>query len=245
MTEYIFIVLIILLASTIRSAFGFGDALIAMPLLATFMSIKTATPFIALLGLTVSILILIQKWKTAYIKGLWILILFCLIGVPIGVLTLKYLNENVVKLILSVMIIVYGIYNLLHPKLITLKNEKLNWIFGFLSGFLGGAYNSNGPPIIIYGKLRNWGIDNFRAILQTVFLPTNIVIILSHGMSGFWTVNVFHYYLISLPAILIGTYLGGYSLKKIDKDRYSKIVDLLLISIGLVLFTNVIFILLK
>ncbi len=235
------IIIIVLIASTIRSAFGFGDALIAMPLLAFFISIKTATPFVAMIGLTISIIILAKNWKTAYTQGLWVLILFCFLGVPIGVFALKYLDESYVKLILSIIIVLSSTFNLLKPNLISIKSNNLVWIFGLISGFLGGAYNTNGPPVIIYGRLKGWNPLNFRAILQTVFLPTNLIIIASQGVGGFWSKEVIYYYLISLPAIIIGTIAGSFIVKRINSQKYMAVIDLLLIFIGSLLFITTIF----
>ncbi len=238
--DLILIILIVLLASIIRSAFGFGDALIAMPLLAFFISIKTAAPLVAMIGLTISIIILAKNWKKAYTKGLWVLILFCFLGVPIGVFALKYLDERIVKLILSIIIITFSAYNLFKPKLLLLKNNNLIWVFGILSGFLGGAYNTNGPPVIIYGRMKGWEPVNFRAILQTVFLPTNIMIIATQGLGGFWSRDVLSYYLMSLPVIIFGTMAGSFIFKRIDSQKYIFGIDLLLILVGLLLFITTI-----
>ena len=234
----IFIILVVLIASTIRSAFGFGDALIAMPLLAFFLNMKTAVPVVAFIGFSISIIILFRHWRAAYIKGLWILILFCILGIPIGLLFLENSDDKLVKIILSVIIIFFSTINLIKPNFLELKSNKFVWLFGLVSGILGGAYNTNGPPVIIYGKLKRWEPKNFRAILQTVFLPTNLFIIIGQGSAGFWTGDVLIYFLISIPVILVGTVLGGLINKKLSKEKFVKFVDILLIIIGLVLFVN-------
>ncbi len=47
------LVLVVLFCSTfIRATFGFGDALVAMPLLAMVVGLKTATPLVALVAST-------------------------------------------------------------------------------------------------------------------------------------------------------------------------------------------------
>lgn len=59
------VVLLIILASTpVRAVFGFGNALIAMPLLAmTPIGMKTASPLIALIATVLSLVILVQEWR--------------------------------------------------------------------------------------------------------------------------------------------------------------------------------------
>jgi hypothetical protein len=38
----------------------------------------------------------------------------------------------------------------------------------------------NGPPLVIYGSMRRWSPQHFRATLQGYFLPASII-----GMSGY------------------------------------------------------------
>lgn len=237
----LFILLIILLASVIRSAFGFGDALLAMPLLSFFMSIKTAVPLVAFIGLSISIIILIKHWKSSYVKGLWVLILFCILGIPIGLIFLKKADDRIVKVVLAVIIIMFSSLNLAKPNYFRLKTNKLAWIFGIISGILGGAYNTNGPPVIIYGKLKGWEPANFRAILQTVFLPTNLFIIIGQGTAGFWSHDVLKYFLYALPVLILGTITGGIINKRLSSEKFAIYVDLLLIAVGIILMVKTLF----
>jgi uncharacterized protein len=238
---FILIILIILVATVIKSAFGFGDALLAMPLLALFMNMKTTVPLVALVGFVTSLIIVIRYWKSAYIKGLWVLILYCILGIPLGLFFLKNTDDRIVKLILALLIISFSTINLAKPDFLELKSNKFVWIFGLFSGMLGGAYNTNGPPIIIYGKLKKWEPDNFRAILQSVLLPTNLFIIIGQGSAGFWTSEVIDYFIICIPVILIGTIIGGLVHRKLSGEKFNKYVDCLLIIIGIVLLVNIIF----
>jgi len=231
----ILILLIILFSSIFRSAFGFGDALIAMPLLAFFLNIQTAAPLVALVGFSISIFILIRHWKSAYTKGLWLLILFSIFGIPIGLFFLKNSDDKIVKILLSVIIIISSSINLIKTKKLELKNDKFAWVAGIISGILGGAYNINGPPVIIYGKLKNWDPQKFRAILQSVFFPTNLFIIIGQGSTGFWTPQILNYYLVCLPVIIIGTIVGGIINRKFPKDYFVMVIDYLLIIIGIIL----------
>lgn len=212
-----------------------------MPLLALFIDVGTATPLVAFMGFSISLMILLRHWKAAYIEGLWRLILFCLLGIPLGLYFLKYADERIIKLCLAIVIILFSMLNLLKINKFALKNEKAAWIFGLISGALGGAYNTNGPPVIIYGRLRNWEAQNFRAILQTVFLPTNLFIIIGQGAAGFWTANVLKLFVISLPSLILGTLAGALINRKTKSGQFKAAVDILLIVIGIVLIANTIF----
>ena len=85
------------------------------------------------------------------------------------------------KSVLGLVIISFSAYSLLSRREHDLKNDSWAWLFGFGAGVLGGAYGMNGPPLVIYGSLRKWPPERFRATLQGYFLPASLI-----GMLGYW-----------------------------------------------------------
>lgn len=232
-TTPILLAMAILFVSTfIRSALGFGDALIAMPLLAMALGIQTATPLVAFVAATIALTILLRNWRSVDIRSAWRLILLSIVGIPFGLVLLKVAPEYVVKAILGVMLILYGLYSMITPGLPVIQSEKPAYIFGFIAGVLGGAYNTNGPPIVMYGLLRRWPPENFRATLQCYFLFTGLSILAGHGLAGLWTPLVLQLYLYSIPLIMLGIFAGGRINNHISKEFFSRIVYAFLIVIG-------------
>jgi hypothetical protein len=230
-------VLFILFISTFtRSALGFGDALIAMPLLALVLGMQIATPLVAFGASTIALTILLGEWRSVDIKAAWRLILSSLVGIPIGLFLLKTAPEPVIKGGLGVLLIAFGLLNLINPKLPTFRNEKLAYVFGLVAGVLGGAYNTNGPPVVVYGTLRRWSPDSFRSTLQAYFLPTGGMILISHGLAGLWTPDVLRLYVYALPFIMLAIYLGGRVNKVISSGRFNRIIYVSLVVMGALLF---------
>jgi uncharacterized membrane protein YfcA len=233
-TIFILVLIIIFFSSLYRATFGFGDALIAMPLLALLINIKIATPIVAFMGFTVSIFILLGNRQNQNFKKIWQLVVFSIIGIPIGLLFLKGINENIVKIVLALILIFYSLFSLTYPKLY-LKTNKSAFAFGIVSGVLGGAYNTNGPPIIMYGTLRKWTPEEFRLLLQGVFLPTNMFIIIGHGFAGLWTGEVVQLLLYVIPIVMVATIIGNILNKKIPAEKFEKLIYYFLIGIGVIL----------
>src|SRR5207247_1032982 len=110
--------------------------------------------------------------------------------------------EAVVKAVLALVIIGFSSYCLVSRRQYELKNDRLAWLFGFAAGILGGAYGMNGPPLVIYGSLRRWSPEHFRATLQGYFLPASLLGMCGYWLAGLWVPAVTRYYLWSLPVAL-------------------------------------------
>jgi uncharacterized membrane protein YfcA len=232
--------LILFAGSLTRSTFGFGEALISMPLLSIVVGTQSAAAIVALTSVVNALVILLTtRWNDIEWDATWRLLVGSLIGVPLGVYALKEFDDRIVKIFLAALIISFATYNLTRPMLAKLKTNVLGFVFGFVAGVLGGAYNTLGPPLVIFATLRQWDPKRFRTTLQTVFLPTSLAVIVSHQRAGFWNQQVFNCFLISLPFIFIATFLGRMIIERLDVKRFSRAVFILLLVIGGMLIVNV------
>lgn len=236
----ILVLSIVSFATLLRSTFGFADAMFAMPLLAVIIGLKTATPLMAIVAMTISTTILVRNWRHVQVKSAWRLFISSLAGIPVGLWFLKGSHDAFMKLFLGFVIICFSSYSLIKPRLTAINSEGPAYIFGFFAGVLGGAYNTNGPPVVIYGSLRKWAPASFRATLQGYFFTAGIFICLGHGFAGLWTHRVVSFYLFSLPLIFLFTFIGGHLNRLIPKGKFDRIIHSLLIVIGLFLLIQTI-----
>jgi uncharacterized membrane protein YfcA len=128
----------------------------------------------------------------------------------------------------------FSLYFLMGRTPIKLKYENRSWLFfcGFCAGVLGGAYGMNGPPLAIYGAMRRWSAQHFRATLQGYFLPASLIGMGGYWLAGLWVPAVTHYYLISLPVALIAIFLGRAMNRRLHGEVFMKYVYLSLAGIG-------------
>jgi uncharacterized membrane protein YfcA len=229
------ILAILFLATLIRSAFGFGEALVAVPLLALLIPVEVAAPLAVLVSITVALVILLQDWHRVYLRSAWRLIVSTLFGIPFGLLLLKAVPEPMVKAFLAVVIVAFSGYCLARRTVVELKDDRLAWLFGFGAGILGGAYGMNGPPLVIYGTLRRWPAEHFRATLQGYFLPASVIGMLGYWLTGFWVPAVTRYYLLSLPITVTSIYLGRVVNRRLAGGSFVLCVHIGLIVIGVTL----------
>ena len=232
MDNLLFVSLVIFLAVFTQSLTGFGSALVAMALLPALIGIRAATPLVALVGLTIEIALLLRYHAAFRLQSVWRLAAASVVGIPLGLLVLRQVDERIVLAILGGVLVGYSVYALLGLRLPPSKSTAWAYGTGLLAGMLGGAYNTSGPPVVIYGDAQRWPPAEFKSNLQGFFFVTNIFVIAGHALSGNLTRLVWVGYLWVLPAIALGILLGTRLDGRINPVVFRKLVLILLIVMG-------------
>jgi uncharacterized membrane protein YfcA len=233
---------VVFVATVIRSAFGFGEALIAVPLLAFVIPLEVAAPLAVLVSITVAAVVIAQDWRNIHFRSAGWLVLSTIPGIPLGLLLLTSRHQIFVKAALGVIILLFAAYSLVGRAPLELKSDNRAWLLacGFCAGILGGAFGMNGPPLAIYGSMRRWSAQHFRATLQAYFLPASLLGMVGYLIAGLWTRAVTRYYLISLPVTLLALFLGRVINRRLSGEGFLKYVYAGLACIGVILFAQAI-----
>lgn len=228
---------IVFFAALLQTTSGFGFALMAMPLVALVIGVKAAAPLVALVGWTLYAVNLVRYRRSVERRVVLPLAVAVALGVPFGVWALNNLDEDIVKSALGVILIAYALYSLWRPQAAPLRSELWAWPAGFLAGVLGGAFNTPGPPVIIYGNLRQWSRNLFRSTLQALFLFSSSLVILSHIAAGNLTAATIPTYLLLVPALLLGVWVGSIIDRRISNERFRLLVIVLILATGVLMLT--------
>jgi uncharacterized membrane protein YfcA len=229
---------VIFLATLVRSAFGFGEALVAVPLLALVLPVEEAVPLATLVSITVAGVILAQDWHQVHARSALRLVTATLFGIPVGLWLLTAAPETVVKAVLAVVIIGFSTYCLINRRPHRLSDDRWAWVFGFAAGVLGGAYGMNGPPLVIYGSLRQWSPEQFRATLQGYFLPASLLGLGGYWLAGLWTSTVTRYYFWTLLPAAAAIVLGRVLNRRMSGRSFILYVHVGLLVVGAVLLVQ-------
>ena len=235
----LYVLLVVFLATLVRSTFGFGEALFAVPLLALRIPLAVAAPLAVLLSITVAAVVVAQDFRSVHIRSAAWLLFATLFGIPLGLLLLAGGHERLLRAILACVILTFATYFLLGrrpPKL----NEARGWLLvcGFFAGVLGGAYGMNGPPLVMYGAMRRWSPQQFRATLQGYFLPASLFGMAGYAAAGMWTAAVTRYYLLSLTGVVPAIFLGRFINRRLHGEAFLRYVYFALAAIGVVLLAQ-------
>lgn len=233
------IAIIVLVAAFAQSLTGFGFALITMPLVTVVLGVRTAAPVVALAALTVYTVNLVRYRRAINMREVWRLGIASAAGIPVGIWVLANADEHVVMRILGVVLVAYAVYSLLQPRV--QRELSRGWVYpaGFLAGCFGGAYNTPGPPVIVYGSMRQWPRDEFRAVLQALFFLNGVLVVSSHALAKNLSKQVLGYYLYAVPALVLGILVGSLVDRGIDSGRFRRIVMLMILVLGLALIVGI------
>ena len=234
------VVTVLFIATLIRSTFGFGEALIAVPLLALRIPVQVAAPVAVLVSITVAAIVVAQDWREIHVRSAGWLVLATLAGIPLGLWLLTAVDARVVKAVLGIIIAAFALYSLRGRAPLELESDALPWLLGcgVVAGVLGGAYGMNGPPLVVYGSLRRWSAQRFRATLQAYFLPASVLGMIGYWLAGLWSPLVTRYYLFSLPATLLATLIGRAINARLRGHSYLRFVYVGLVAIGAALLVQ-------
>jgi len=234
------VLLIAFFATIVRSTFGFGEALIAVPLLALVLPIEVAAPVAVLLSITIAAVVVVQDWRKIHLRSTGWLLAPTFAGIPAGIWLLKSAHQELVKATLGIVIAMFSGYFLLGARPPRLETDSRAWLLGcgFVAGILGGAYGMNGPPLVIYGAMRRWSPPQFRATLQGYFLPASVVGMVGYWMAGLWVPAVTHYFLVSLIAAVPAIFLGRFLNHRLRGDAFLRYVHAGVVCVGIVLFVQ-------
>ena len=235
--QVIIFLLIILAASLTNNLAGFGLALVSMPLLIGLIGIKSATPLINLVGIVIQLSMIWRYRRELNPRAVRRLIIPSMVAIPLGIMAIDYLDETLLSTILGGVILAYVAYRWRQGGGMRPFHPNWGYPLGFIGGLLGGAFNTSGPPVVLYADSQDWPPAVFKGNLQTYFLFNGLIGRVTHWLSGNFTAEVGRYFLLSLPALLAGYLLGGLLDRIITPRLFRQGIMILLIILGLRLAT--------
>jgi uncharacterized membrane protein YfcA len=156
-----------------------------------------------------------------------------IIGVPIGTVLLTYVNPATLRGGVGVLLVIYGVWGLAQPVLKPVPDRVSADVgVGFANGILAGLTGLPGFIITIWCQLRGWPKDVQRAVFQPAMLATMAVNLVSLGIAGAITAPTLRLYLLGLPAMVAGLWVGFRLYGKLDDAAFRKVILVLLMIAG-------------
>jgi uncharacterized protein len=158
------------------------------------------------------------------------------IGVPIGTLLLTSINPEYLRTGVGVLLILYGIYGLARPAFKPVQvGIPADVGIGFLNGLFAGLTGLPGFVVTIWCQMRGWSKDVQRTVFQPVMLAAIVINAISLSIAGAVSAETVKLYLLGLPALLAGLWIGFKLYGKLDDAAFRRVMLLLLLVSGLAL----------
>jgi uncharacterized protein len=179
-------------------------------------------------------------WKLRHAldwRRLWPFIVGAAVGAPFGVTLLTWANPQHVKVSVGVFLVLYSLYALFRPAMGPIKSAGAasDAGVGLLNGILGGMTGLAGILVTLWCGLRGWPKDVQRAVFQPVAVAIFVMSALWLGAKGAITIETIKLFVVGLPALFAGTWVGLKLYGRLNEANFRKVVLVLLLASGTIL----------
>jgi uncharacterized protein len=164
----------------------------------------------------------------------WPLALGTIIGIPVGVGILAYLNPAYLRFGVGVLLVLYTVYGLTRPVFAVKIGTGADIAIGVSNGLLGGLTGLGGVVSTISCQWRGWPKDVQRAVFQPVLFVAFVVISISQAVAG----DTLALYALGFPFMVAGLWSGFKLFGKINDETFRRSVLVLLLFAGLSLIAQ-------
>jgi uncharacterized membrane protein YfcA len=228
----LWIPLLVFLAAAVQSLSGFGFALMVMPLAAIALGLQTAAPLVALVALALNTINVLRYRQDLNLREMARLGLASALGVPAGIWALVSVDEALILRLMGLILVLYAGYTLARPAAPRRCSDRWAYPAGLAAGWLGAAYNTPGPPVVVYGALRQWPKGEFRAVLHGIFFLNGVLVVASHAVARRLTPQVLTSFVYAVPALLLGVLLASRVDRGLNRERFRTLVTVMILVLG-------------
>jgi uncharacterized protein len=229
-----------LAAAFVTALAGFAFGLIAAAIWLYALTPTQTTTLIVAYGLLVQGYAVWKLRHALKARRLIPLILGSAVGVPFGIVLLRWVSAIHLRMAIGALLILFSLYNLLRPALPEVKRggQAADAGAGFLNGVVGGSTGLAGIVIVIWSNMRGWQRDEQRAAFQPTGVATFLITLVALGGAGIITSESLKLFALGLPALAVGTWLGWKLYGKVDEASFRKGVLVLLLISGTALIVS-------
>lgn len=224
---------------------GTGTALFALGFLLVALDPVSAVAVVTLMSVTTGAMGLweVRAALRVNVARLMRFIVPGLVGVPIGISLLVFINADTLKLIIAALLVVYGGYFSLRANLPRFERRTpvLDSGVALTGGVLGGMAGLSGALVTIWCSMRPWPKAETRAVLQ----PFNMAVLSLTATMLWWrgaydstTITAF---LVALPVSILSAQIGLRVFRRVSDNVFRRLLIGLSLILGLGLLIDALF----
>ena len=237
MPEHAFVTTLILFSgSLIQGLAGFGGALISIPLILLYAEPRWAAPVVVLCYTINRLPAMVVLRRNLMWDHSLLLIAAAIPGALFGGLLLKSMEPGFIMKIMGTVLILFSAYKVVAPQFKLVFSRIWAVPTGLLSGLLGAAIGTDGPPVVVYAALKPWSKEQVVGMLQSFFVITNFIVLGSYWVHGLLTASVLQVSGLAAPFAVAGILLAIRVNRRMSQRRFEVILSMLIGLMGVLLW---------
>lgn len=230
------ITIAVFLGGMTKGALGIGMPLLAMPVIALFMSVPEA---LTVLSLPILITNLWQALQGGHIKPIvrrfWPLAIALAIGIGVGAQALVLFEQRVLYIVMGLVVVVQPVMRMLKPDFhFSHQTQKVvGPVFALVSGVIGGMTGFFGPLLVVYLATLGLYKDHFTAAVSMMFVVGGLSLSIFLARLGFMKGPELMVSLAALFPAMTGIYVGQLIRSRISQKQFEKGLGVFLLLLGI------------
>jgi hypothetical protein len=230
--------LIVALGAALQGFLGFGFGIAAMSLLTLSHDLLHAAALVNVTGLFVTGTLLFTLRRSALWRRALQILPGLLVGIVVGVLALRHVERAWMVRLLGATVIGISAWNLAAPRLHPPRSRALDLGVGLLSGLLGGAFNTGGPPLVAHLYAQREAPEAAKATIQALFLTTSLTRLPLSAAQGLVAPAVWRDATLAAPFAVAGLALGVALARRVGPEQFRRAAWVGLGALGVVLLVS-------
>lgn len=231
---------VLLGAFAVRSAAGFGAGLIAIPMLAFILPVSTAVSVASVLTTLTSAQQVSREWRQIAWRQFLRIFLFSMVGVGLGLYFIKLLDEDLMRHLLGIFMILYSLNALRATSSPRVLPARWHGAVGAGVGIVGGLCSAMfgagaGPIYVVYFDILRLEKAVFRATMSAVVLLGGAARIAGYESYGFYGRSTLILLMIGLPVVVIGSWFGDRIVSRLSPQSFSRLIAAIMLLSGFAL----------
>ena len=231
----------LLVAAYVKGTTGMGFPLIATPMVALLLDIRTAIVILIVPNILMDMTQIARGGFSARIfrRFTWLFVL-TILGVFLGTKILITLPIWILNVALGTMVLAFVGSNLSRFSFHTSSRWEpaVSPIAGFITGLLNGMTNAGGPALAIYLYSLRLPKTEFIKSIATIFFVTKVSQLVAVSTWNLFTAGTIRLSLAVTLFILLGFYAGLKTQDRVNQQMFNRGLLTLLFVIGVVLIVR-------
>ena len=236
--EFIYYIFLPALAGgLVQGVTGFGAGVVMMMFLPLTFSVVQSAGISSAICVILCVAMVYRYRKTINVKKIIAPAILYLAVSSVSILFAKMINQEVMKIILGIFLIILAIYFLFFSKK-TIEPEGIVSILCIvISGMCDGLFGIGGPLMVIYFLAKTSSKEEYLGTIQCFFLVNVAYATIFRIFNSIITVSLLPGIALGMVGILLGLFIANKIVDKLDGELIKKLTYVL---IGLCGISNVV-----